>query len=192
MPETSGDVTQMLVAYGEGDRQALDELLPLVYQELRRIAGHYLRGERGGHTLQPTALVHEAYLRLVNQHSVKWQNRAQFYGIAATMMQRILVNHALAKAAEKRGSDAERVSVDEATISLGAPDIDLLALDEALTMLAGRDQDKARLVEMKYFGGMSTKEIAEAMGKSTATIERDWAFSRGWLYQILGGDGDDR
>jgi len=192
MPETSGDVTQMLVAYGEGDRKALDELLPLVYQELRRIAGHYLRGERGGHTLQPTALVHEAYLRLVNQHSVKWQNRAQFYGIAATMMRRILVNHALAKAAEKRGSDAERVPVDESTISLGAPDVDLLALDEALTMLARRDADKARLVEMKYFGGMSTKEIAEAMGKSTATIEREWAFARGWLYQELGGEDDDR
>ena len=188
MSDTTGDVTQMLVAYGEGKREVLDEMLPLVYDELRRIAARYLESENRSHTLQPTALVHEVYLRLVNQHSVNWRNRAQFYGIAAQMMRRILVNHAVAKRAEKRGSDGERVSLEETTISLDELNLDLLALDEALNLLANLDQAKAQLVEMNFFGGMTTKEIAEVTGKSTATIEREWAFARSWLYQKLALD----
>lgn len=175
----------MLVAYGEGKREVLDEMLPLVYDELRRIAARYLESEQRSHTLQPTALVHEVYLRLVNQRSVNWRNRAQFYGIAAQMMRRILVNHAVAKRAEKRGSGGEKISLEETTLSLDELNLDLLALDEALNLLASLDQAKARLVEMKFFGGMTTKEIAEVTGKSTATVEREWAFARGWLYQRL-------
>ncbi len=185
MAETAGDVTQLLVAFGEGNREVLDELLPLVYDELRRIAARYLEHERRDHTLQPTALVHEAYLKLVNQHSVDWQNRAQFYGLAANMMRRILVNHAEMKKAGKRGSGGEKVSFDEASVSIEELDFDLLALDEALKNLEKLDTEKTRLVEMKFFGGMTTQEIAAATGKSTATIERDWAFARGWLYKSL-------
>lgn len=185
MSETAGDITQMLVAYGEGRRDTLDELLPLVYEELKRIAAFYLRREQRSHTLQPTALVHEAYLRLVSQHSVNWQNRAQFYGLAAQMMRRILVNHAVAKQAEKRGSGGDRVSLEEITLALNEVNLDLLALDEALKRLAARDEAKAQIVEMKFFGGMTTREIAEVTGKSTSTIEREWAFARAWLYKTL-------
>jgi RNA polymerase sigma factor (TIGR02999 family) len=181
----------MLAAYVEGDREILDTLLPLVYDELRRIAAHYLEGERADHTLQPTALVHEAYLRLVNQHSVKWQNRAQFYGIAANMMRRILVNYAVAKRAEKRGHGAAKVPLDDEMISLHELNLDLLGLDDALTELAKFDAEKARLVEMKFFCGMTTREIAEVMNKSTATVDRDWAFARTWLYQKICGEEDD-
>ena len=181
----SGEVTQLLVDYGAGKRECLDALLPLVYDELRRIAANYLNRERGNHTLQPTALVHEAYLRLVNQHSVDWRNRAQFYGLAANMMRRILVNHSDKKRAEKRGSDGEKVSLEEAVVSVGEIDLDLLALDEALNRLAELDEEKAQLVEMKFFGGMTIQEIAEVTGKSTATIEREWAFARGWLLKTL-------
>jgi len=185
MSKTAGDITQMLVAYGEGRRDTLDELLPLVYNELKQIATRYLGREQPGHTLQPTALVHEAYLRLVNQHSVNWRNRAQFYGLAAQMMRRILVNHAVAKQAEKRGAGGERVSLEEITLALDDLNLDLLALDEALRQLAALDETKAQIVEMKFFGGMTTREIAEATGKSTATIEREWAFARAWLYKTL-------
>ena len=185
MSETAGDITQMLVAYGKGQRELLDELLPLVYSELKRIASRYLEREQRSHTLQPTALVHEAYLRLVNQHSVNWRNRAQFYGLAAQMMRRILVNHAVAKQAEKRGSGGERVSLEEITLALDELNLDLLALDEALTQLTELDEAKAQIVEMKFFGGMTIKEIAEVTGKSTATVEREWAFARGWLFKTL-------
>ncbi len=185
MAESVGDITQMLISYGAGKRDVLDELLPLVYDELRRIAANYLEHERRDHTLQPTALVHEAYLRLVNQHNVDWRNRAQFYGIAANMMRRILVNHAETKHAEKRGGAAEKVSIDDVTIFFEEENLDLLALDEALTQLAKIDEEKTRLVEMKFFGGMTTAEIAEVTEKSTATIEREWAFARGWLFKTL-------
>lgn len=185
MAESVGDITQMLISYGAGKRDVLDELLPLVYDELRRIAANYLERERRDHTLQPTALVHEAYLRLVNQHNVDWRNRAQFYGIAAQMMRRILVNHAENKHAEKRGGAAEKVSIDDVTIFFDEQNLDLLALDEALKQLTEFDEEKTRLVEMKFFGGMTTAEIAEVTGKSTATIEREWAFARGWLFKTM-------
>ncbi len=186
MAESVGDVTQMLISYGAGKREVLNSLFPLVYDELRRIAGNYLEHERADHTLQPTALVHETYLRLVNQHSVDWRNRAQFYGLAANMMRRILVNHAETRHAEKRGgAAAEKVPIDDVTIFFDAQNLDLLALDEALTQLSAFDKEKEQIVEMKFFGGMTTVEIAEVTGKSTATIEREWAFTRGWLFKKL-------
>ena len=181
----SGEVTQLLIDHGAGKRDALDALLPLVYDELRRIAANYLNRERSGHTLQPTALVHEAYMRLVDQHNVDWRDRAQFYGLAAEMMRRILVNYAEQRRAEKRGSGGKRVELVETIAITDELDLDLLALDEALSTLAELDQEKAKLVEMKYFGGMTINEIAEVTGRSTAKIERDWAFARGWLLKTL-------
>jgi RNA polymerase sigma factor (TIGR02999 family) len=184
------EITQLLVDYSAGRRETLDRLLPLVYDELRRIAARYLDRERGDHTLQPTALVHEAYLRLIDQHSVDWRNRAQFYGLAANMMRRILVNHAEKKNAEKRGAGGEKISLDETIVSIEELDLDLLALDEALSRLAEIDAEKARLVEMKFFGGMTTREIGQVLGKSTATVEREWAFARSWLYKTLSENDD--
>ena len=185
MQDQAGDVTRKLLAFGAGKREALDELLPVVYDELRRIAAGYLGRERSDHTLQPTALVHEAYLRLVDQRSVDWRNRAQFFGLAAGMMRRVLVNHALAKKAEKRGAGERPVSADETIIALDELNLDLLALNEALMSLADLDMEKAHLVEMKFFGGMTTAEIAEVTGKPVRSIERDWSFSRSWLYKRL-------
>lgn len=186
MSNGSVDVTEMLLAYGEGNREALDTLLPCVYDELRRIAARYLAHERPDHTLQPTALVHETYLRLINQHSVNWRNRAQFYGVAANIMRRILVNHAEAKRADKRRAGDVRVPLQEETALVDQLDIDLLALDEALKKLGAFDTEKVRLVEMKFFAGMTIEEIATVTGKSTATVEREWAFTRGWLFKLLG------
>ncbi|CAN5328458.1 sigma-70 family RNA polymerase sigma factor [soil metagenome] len=185
MPEGSSDVTQMLVAYAAGNREVLDELLPLVYDELRSIAANYMSRERVGHTLQPTALVNEAYLRLMDQKQVDWRNRAQFFGLSATMMRRILVNHAEARRAEKRGGAANHVGIEDVTVFFDEQNLDLLALNEALTRFAEQDDDKARLVEMKYFGGMTNAEISEATGRSTASVERDWVFARTWLFRAL-------
>lgn len=184
MAET-GNITQLLKSYCGGDRTTLDEMLPLVYDELRRIAGAYMSRERVGHTLQPTALVHEAYLRLVSQRSANWRNRAQFYGLAANMMRRILVNHAVAKKAEKRGGPGEQVPLDDVSAFFEDQDVDLIALDEALVKLAGLDTEKCRVVELKFFGGLTTEEMAEVTGRSTRTIERDWLFARSWLYSEL-------
>lgn len=175
----------MLVAYSAGQRGVLDELMPLVYDELRRIAARYLERERPDHTLQPTGLVHEAYLRLVNQKQVDWRNRAQFFGLAASMMRRILVNHAEAKRAEKRGGKREKISLDEVTIVLREDMIDLLELDQALHRLEKFDKLKSEIVELKFFGGLTIEEIAELTQTSTATVEREWAFARGWLYKNL-------
>ena len=182
-----GDVTQLLVSYGEGDREALDALLPLVYDELRLIARSYLRQERTDHTLQPTALVHEAYLRLINQKRVDWRNRAQFFGLAANMMRRILVNHAEAKRAEKRGGRNQQVSLEDVTIAFGDDTLDLLALDEGLRRLEAFDKLKTQIVELKFFGGLTISEIAEVAKISTATVEREWMFARGWLYNAMTG-----
>jgi RNA polymerase sigma factor (TIGR02999 family) len=173
----------MLLAHGAGDREALDALLPLVYDELRRIAARYLGRERVDHTLQPTALVHEAYLRLIDQHSVDWRNRAQFFGLAANMMRRILVNHAEARRAAKR--DGAKIPIDDLTVFCAEQDLDLLALDEALEQLAATDKDKATVVEMKFFGGLSTAEIADVTGRSARSVERDWTIARGLLFRTL-------
>ncbi len=175
----------MLAAYSDGERDALDRLLPLVYDELRRLAANYLDRERADHTLQPTALVHEAYLRLVDQHSVDWQNRAQFFGLAASMMRRILVNHAVARRAAKRGGGAKKVTLEDGSIAIKDMNLDLIALNEALETLETIDPKKVRIVEMKFFAEMTNKEVAEVLQSSTSTVEREWAFARGWLYQRL-------
>ena len=174
-------ITQLLVQWSNGDQQALDQLTPLVYDQLRQMAHTYLRRERPDHTLQATALVHEAYLRLIDQHSVSWQNRAHFFGIASQMMRRILVNHALAKATAKRGGDAEKLSVEEATGFAGQRDVDLISLDEALKELELLDPKQTRIVELRFFGGLSIKETAEVLKLSPATVKREWSTARLWL-----------
>jgi RNA polymerase sigma-70 factor (ECF subfamily) len=175
-------ITQLLVRWNGGDTTALDELMPLVQSELRRLAGNYLRRERPGHTLQPTALVNEAYLRLIDQKKANWQNRAQFYGIAAQLMRRILVDHARQHNAAKRGgSDQQRLSITSAHDVSDKPNLDLLALHEALEELATVDPQQSRIVELKFFGGLSIEETAEVMKLGHATIERDWKMARAWL-----------
>jgi RNA polymerase sigma factor (TIGR02999 family) len=184
-------VTQLLFDWSKGDPQALDKLMPLVYSELRRLARNYLKKERPGHTLQPTALVNEAYLKLIDQKKAKWQNRAQFYGVAAQLMRRILVDHARQHQAAKRGgSHQQRLSITSAN-QLGGkelatePAIDLLALHEALEELAAFDPPQGRIVELKFFGGLSIEETAEVMGVGHATVERDWKMARAWLRRKL-------
>lgn len=180
-----GDLTQMLISYGQGERAALDALLPLVYDELRAIARSYLRRERSDHTLQPTALVHEAYLRLIDQQRVDWRNRAQFFGLASSMMRRILLNHAEARHAQKRGGGVEKMSLDDVAVVLDDDVLDLIALDEVLLQLEKLDKFKSKIVELKFFGGLTIDEIAAVTETSTASVEREWAFARGWLYKAL-------
>lgn len=168
-------------------RQALDAMLPDVYSELRTLAALYLRREGDGHTLQPTALVHEAFLRLVDQRKVDWTNRAQLLGVAAEMMRRILVNHARDRAAAKRGGGDERVSLSLAAGALQLPDVDTIALHEALERLEQMDRRKGRVVELKYFGGLTTEEISDVLQISGATVEREWKFARSWLYDAMHG-----
>jgi RNA polymerase sigma factor (TIGR02999 family) len=167
----------------DGDRGVLDELLPLIYNELRRLASSYLRRERDGHTLQPTALVHEAYLRLVDQTSVNWKDRAHFLGVAAQMMRRILVDHARAREAEKRGGEFQKLSLDEnLDVPVGERDINLVALDDALSRLAEIDPQKSKVVELRFFGGLSVEETAEVLGVSAPTVKRQWRMAKAWLY----------
>jgi len=179
------EITERLIAWGAGDRGALDQLLPVVYQELRRMAGNYLRQENPGHTLQPTALVHEAWLRLIDQARVNWRNRAQFFGVAAQMMRRILVDHAKAKHREKRGGEAVKLSLDEAINLSQERAADLLALDDALYELTRVDKRKGRVVELRYFGGFSVEETAQILGVSPETVMRDWKMAKAWLYQQI-------
>ena len=169
------------------DRRALDAMLPDVYAELRTLASLYLRGERESHTLQPTALVHEAFLRLVDQRKVAWTNRAQLLGVAAEMMRRILVNYARERAAAKRGGDVRRVSLSLGELSLRQPEVDVIMLHEALERLQQLDWRKGRVVELKYFGGLTTEEIAGVLEISGATVEREWKFARAWLYDAIEG-----
>lgn len=180
-------VTQLLVRWGEGDREALERLMPLVERELRRIAGGYLKRERVGHTLQPTALVNEAYLRLVDQADVRWQNRAHFVGIGAQMMRRILVDHARKHQASKRGGDVTRVTFNEDLDASDQKDFDLIALDQALERLSQMDARQGTVVELRFFGGLSVDETAIALGVSTATVKREWSTARAWLYKQLRG-----
>lgn len=182
----SKNVTQLLQKWSEsGDRTVLDELLPLVYKELKRIAVNYLQKEDGSHTLQPTALVHEAYLRLVDQNVYGFENRTQFFALAAKMMRNVLVNHAEAKRAAKRGGKLNKVDFEETILAFPELNLDILALDEALKQLMSIDETKSHIVELKFFGGLTTSEIARTMKLSTATIEREWAFSRAWLHQKM-------
>jgi RNA polymerase sigma factor (TIGR02999 family) len=185
MPPTE-NVTQLLMKWSEGDETALEQLMPLVYGELRRLASNYLRRERQNHTLQPTALVNEAYLKLVDQRKPRWQNRAQFYGVAAQLMRRILVDHARQnKAAKRGGSEQQRLSITSAGQLGEKPDIDLLALHEALEELKTFDSQQERIVELKFFGGLSIDETAEVLGVGHATVERDWKMARAWLRRKL-------
>ncbi len=184
--ESPEGVTQLLVDWSNGDQAALDKLMPVVYDELRRLAGNYLRRERPDHTLQPTALVNEAYLKLVDQRKARWQNRAQFFGVAAQLMRRILVDHARVRQAQKRGgSDQQQLSLSYADRVAEKPDVDLLALHEALNQLALIDPQQARIVELRFFGGLTIEETAEILGISHATVERDWTLSRAWLRREL-------
>jgi RNA polymerase sigma factor (TIGR02999 family) len=179
-------VTKLLVDWSNGDQAALDQLMPLVYGELRRLAANYLRRERVGHTLQPTALVNEAYLKLIDQKNAKWQNRSQFFGIAAQLMRRVLVDHARQHQAVKRGgADQQRLSVTSAERLVEQPQVDLLALNEALDELTAMDAQQGRLVELRFFGGLSIEETAEVLGVGHATVERDWKLARAWLRRKL-------
>lgn len=175
-------VTQLLKEAQAGDRAALDALLPLVYGELRRLAASHLSRERVGHTLQPTALVHEAYLRLVDQHSADWRNRAHFFGLAAEMMRRILVNHAVSRNAAKRGSGETHIALDEALSFSKARDVNLVLLDEALKRLADLDGEQAKIVELRFFAGLSVEEVADVMDISDTTVKRKWRAARAWLF----------
>jgi RNA polymerase sigma factor (TIGR02999 family) len=179
------DVSRLLRAWGRGDLQAREDLVPLVYRELRRRAGAYLRRERPDHTLQPTALVHEAYVRLVGQDRVAWQNRAHFFGIASKMMRRILVDHAREHQAAKRPGAGVKVSLGDQVGAVPAPDCELLLLDQALTELADIDARQAQIVEFRYFGGLSEQEVAAVLSVSRATITRDWQAARVWLYRRM-------
>lgn len=183
--DDGGAATQLLLDWSAGDRSALDAMLPLVYEELRRLAASYLSRERPDHTLQPTALVHEAYLRLINQRRVDWRNRAQFVGLTAGIMRRILVNHARDRGAAKRAGNRERVSLSLVNAAAGAADVDLIALEDALERLALLDERKARVVELRFFGGLTVEEIAAVLEVSRATIEREWSFARAWLYDAI-------
>jgi RNA polymerase sigma factor (TIGR02999 family) len=178
-------VTVLLERWGGGDEGALEELLPLVYAELRRLAGAYLRREREGHTLQPTALVNEAYLKLVDQRDARWQNRAHFFGVAAQLMRRILVDHARTRKAEKRGGSRFAVTLGHADEVSASPETDLLAVHEALERLAALDPQQARVVELRFFGGLSIEEAAEVLGVGHATVEREWKMARAWLRREL-------
>ncbi len=178
-------MTQLLKSLQTGDKTVLDELFPLVYSELKQLAAIQLRNERENHTLQPTALVHEAYLRLIEQHSVDWQNRAHFFSIASEMMRRILVNHAVNHEAKKRGGGETKIALDEAVSFANKQEIDLINLDAALTDLAKLDLRQARIVEMKFFGGLSTEEIASILEISERTVKREWRSAKIWLFEQL-------
>lgn len=185
MSADSHEVTRLLQAWSEGDTGARDRLMPLVYQELRRRAAAHLRRERRDHTFQPTALVHEAYLRLVDQRRAAWQNRAQFFAVASQMMRRILVDRARARRMAKRSGRWARVTLDEAVKAAPPVDLDVLDLDAALTRLAEFDQRKSQIAELRFFGGLSLEETGEALGLSVATVERDWQAARAWLFKTL-------
>ena len=182
-------VTRLLLEISEGNRNAVEELLPLIYDELRRLAGGYLRRERVGHTLEATAVVHEAYLRLVDQTRVQWQNRAQFFGVAASLMRRILVDYARNHGANKRGGGVEKISLEDGLVASADRSAELVAVHDALETLAQVDPLKSRIVELRFFGGLSIEETAEVLNSSTATINRQWRMAKAWLYGQLKNGG---
>jgi RNA polymerase sigma factor (TIGR02999 family) len=181
----SKPVTELLKCWRQGDSTALEKLLPLVYDELRRIAAQQLRRERPNHTLQPTALVHEVYLKLVGQHRIEWQNRAQFYGVAAQLIRRILVDHVRNRRTAKRGGGAVTLALQDAVFEPARQDIDLVKLDDALLSLATKDEQQSRVVELRFFSGLSIEETAEVLGISPSTVKRDWAAAKAWLYRDM-------
>ena len=179
------DVTGLLIDWSKGDQEALNKLMPLVYDELHRLASRYLRHERPGHTFQTTALVHEAYLKLVDEKNANWQNRVHFFAAAAQVMRHVLVDYARKRRASKRGGDYCRLSLDEATISSEEKDTDLLALNEALNNLATIDTQQSRVVELRVFGGLTVEETAEALGISPRTVKREWSMAKAWLHKQI-------
>lgn len=184
--EPAGEITAMLIELTEGNQDVVDRILPFIYDELRRLAGSYLRRERPDHTLQPTALVHEAYMKLIDQKKVQWQNRAHFFGIAAQVMRRLLMDHARKHLANKRGGDAEILPLEEEILVVSHDrSAELLALDDALERLSELDPPKARVVELRYFGGLSIEETAEVLGVSVPTVNRHWKMAKAWLYSEL-------
>ena len=185
MAETPTEVTQLLVAWGSGDQAALDQLMPLVYDELKRLARRHLGRERRGHTLQTTALVNEAYLKLVDQRAVHWESRAQFFALAAQAMRRILVDHARGRQYLKRGGDAQQVTLDVALLVSTERAADVIALDDALQSLAEFDMRKCRIVELRFFGGLSIEETAQVLEVSPGTVMRDWTLAKAWLQREL-------
>jgi RNA polymerase sigma-70 factor (ECF subfamily) len=191
MPQAPQNVTQLLVDWSSGNKEALDRLVPIVYDELRRQASRYLRRERVGHTLQTTALINEAYLKLVDQKNVHWQNRAHFFGIAAQLMRRILVDYARARKRAKRGGSDIRVSLEQAMTMSKPQDLDIVALDEALGRLVEIDPQQSRIVELRFFSGLNVEETAEVMGISPATIKREWRIAKAWLHREISGAGFD-
>lgn len=183
------DITQLLIEWNSGDQAALERLMPVVYEELRKIARRHLRNESNTGTLQTTALVHEAYLKLIDQTRINWQNRAQFFGIAAQMMRRILIDHARKRLRDKRGGKAIKLSLDDGTVDVSDERAaELVALDEALKKLAEQEPNKAKLVELRYFGGLSIEETAEVLGVGTATVIRQWRIVKAWLYNEIAGE----
>ena len=188
-PVPRHQITQLLVRWREGDRRALDDLLPLVYDELHRLAAHYMRGERPSHTLQTSALVNEVYLRLVDNQDISWQNRAHFFAIAAQVMRRILVDHARRRDNQKRGGGlAQRFQLDETMLVPNKRAAEIVALDDALKSLAAIDPRKSQLVELRFFGGMSIEETAEVLQVSPGTVMRDWTLAKAWLLREITGD----
>lgn len=185
MAVQDSEVTGLLRSWGQGDESALEKLVPLVYDQLHMAARRYMAGERPGHTLQTTALIHETYLRLVNVRQVKWQNRAHFFAICAQLMRRILVDFARSRGYQKRGGDATRVDLDEALLISPEPGANLVALDQALQRLAEVDERKSRVVELRFFGGLSVKEASEVLKVSTDTVMRDWKLAKVWLLREL-------
>jgi RNA polymerase sigma factor (TIGR02999 family) len=181
----ASDVTRLLGQWSDGNAGALDQLLPLIYSDLRHLASAYLRRESPGHTLQSTALVHEAFLRLVDQRDTHWKSRAHFFGIAAQMIRRILVDHARQQKAEKRGGGAICLELDDAIAAPGKKDLDVVALDDALAKLAELDGRQSQIIELRFFGGLSIEETAEVVKLSPATVKREWAMARAWLYREL-------
>lgn len=185
MPQEPANVTQLLDDVSAGKEHALENLIPAVHAELRRQAARYLRRERQNHTLQPTALVNEAFIKLVDQRNVRWQNRAHFFGVAAQAMRRILVDHARAQHRIKRGGVQQNVTLDEGMLAAAAKSIDVLALDEALSRLTSIDERQARVVELRFFGGLSVEETATVMDISPATVKREWSMAKAWLFSQL-------
>jgi RNA polymerase sigma-70 factor (ECF subfamily) len=182
------DVTELLLEWRQGDKCALDKLTPLVYEELRRIAHRYVQRERDGHTLQTTALVNEAYVRLVGGQDIEWQNRSHFFAVTAQVMRRILIDHARRRHYLKRGGEAQQVSFDDAALMSPERAAELVALDEALSELARLDARKSRVVELRYFGGLSLEETADVLEVSVMTVRRDWRAAKAWLYRALVGN----
>jgi RNA polymerase sigma factor (TIGR02999 family) len=188
MSDEQDQVTRLLLDWSKGDGAAFDELVPLVHDELRRLARRYMRRERAGHTLQTTALVNEAYLRLINQGQVEWQNRAHFFAIAARVMRRILVDYARTRGYSKRGGNAIHVSFDETAVVSPGAGAEIIAIDEALGDLAAVDPRKGRIVELRFFGGLSIEETAEVMSISPTTVQREWRSAKAWLYYAISGE----